>query len=249
MSELSKVVVCLFVAVLLFYLIKLFYFTKKKWNFRKYIFIIMISGVVIVFIATFLDTFADYVHSSVINNIIRIFLAVGVIIYIIGIIMWADFTKEMMIKLERLSLIDPMTGIFNRSGIEKLYDSLDKSNKNFYLMLCDLDGTKKVNDTYGHLEGDKYIKSAVKIIVSVIGLKGYLARIGGDEFVILLGYVEIQELQEIITTIKKQAREIYKDGKTGISIGYSLSPVNGKTFKELIKVADEEMYKDKKNKS
>jgi len=55
MGELAKIVVCLFVDVLQFYLIKLFDFTKKKWNYRKYVFGIMISVVALVFAATDLD--------------------------------------------------------------------------------------------------------------------------------------------------------------------------------------------------
>jgi len=208
----------------------------------------MISGVAMIFVATTLDIFADYLQSSLINNIIRTLFAVGSIIYIIGLILWTNFTKEMMVKLEKLTLIDPMTGIFNRSGIEKLYNSLDKENKNFYLMICDLDGTKKINDNYGHLEGDKYIKATTKIIAGVIGLKGYVARIGGDEFVILLAYVEIEELKEIVESIKKQVSKIYADEKTGISMGYALSPGEGKSIVDLIKVADEKMYMDKKTK-
>ena len=246
MNELRRVLVFLFVAVLMFYMIKLFYFTKGKWKFKKHIFIILIGGIGLVFIAALLDMFSSIINNDLVYSGIKILFAAGGIIYIIGVILWTNFTKEMMNNLERLTLIDSMTGIFNRSGIEKIYESVAKSNENFHVLVCDLDGTKKINDTYGHIEGDKYINVTTRIIINVIGLKGYLARIGGDEFVILLNHVGKQELESIIIAIKKQVAEIYNVENTGISIGKALFPQEGKTLSELIKVADEKMYEDKK---
>lgn len=66
-----------------------------------------------------------------------------------------------------------------------------EGGKYFYIMVCDLDGTKRSNDIFGHLEGDKYIIRTTKIISEVIGGKGNISRSGGDEFIILLEYMDV----------------------------------------------------------
>ena len=160
----------------------------------------------------------------------------------IGVILWSNYTKKMIIQFEKIALTESMTGVLNRNGIEKIYNMINKARSSFYVIVCDLDGTKKINDSLGHLIGDNYINSATKIMTDIIALKGHIARIGGDEFVILLEYIDIQELQLIILKIKQAVYEILPEKNTGISFGYSLFPNDGVTFEELIKIADTKMY-------
>lgn len=246
MIEFRKVLVFLFVAVLLFYMIRLLYFTKKKWQVKKRIFIILIGGLGVIFIATFLDMISELIDCPFVYTSIKILLTLGGITYIIGIILWTKFTMEMMTELENATLTDYMTGALNRSGIEKAYNSFMKAKLPFYLLVCDLNGTKSINDTFGHNEGDRYISRVTDIIRDAIGSKGYLARIGGDEFVILIEFVDKQELDEIISNIKKQVYEIYNVKYAGISIGYSKYPDDSEVLNELLDIADKEMYHDKK---
>lgn len=246
MIQFRKVVVFLFVIFLFIYMIRLLYVTKKRWKFKTYVFSILICGLGFVSIATFLDMIEEFVQLQFIEIMIQNFFTLGAIIYVIGIILWTRFTIEIMNKLQVLTLTDSMTGALNRSGIDKIYESAASSQKPFYVVVCDLNGTKRINDTYGHLEGDKYINKTTEIITRAIGSKGHLARTGGDEFVILLEYVEIQDIKYIISNIKKQVYEINKENNTGISIGYSVFPKDGTTLEELIKVADQKMYEDKK---
>ena len=151
----------------------------------------------------------------------------------------------MINRFEEIALTDAMTGALNRNGIEKIYNQLVHAKSSFYVIICDLDGTKRINDSLGHLVGDKYINSTTKIMSDIIGLKGYIARIGGDEFVILLEYIDIQKLEEIIFEIKQAVYRILPEKNTGISFGYSLFPSDEVTFEGLIKIADEKMYDDK----
>lgn len=138
-----------------------------------------------------------------------------------------------------------MTGLFNRIGIERVYKTICESNSPFYLIVCDLDGMKKINDKYGHLQGDKYIISTAKIISDAVGEKGYVARIGGDEFVIILEYQDIHKVKQILLEIRQLVNQLFSEKNTGISLGYSLFPYDGDNLEELIKVADKKMYNDK----
>jgi diguanylate cyclase (GGDEF)-like protein len=248
MIELRKAVIFLFVTVLMFYMIRLLYLTGKKCKRKNYIFILLISGVLMIDIATFLDMCSSIFNRPVVYSSIKIFFTVGAIIYIIGIGLWSNFTREIINNLEKLTLTDCMTGVLNRSGIEKIFNSLVKDKSSFYIIVCDLDGTKLINDTYGHVEGDRFINSTTKIITKEIKENGYLSRIGGDEFVVILECKEIKEVENLIFNIKKEVGEIYPQHNTGISLGYAMFPSDAISFRQLISVADKRMYSDKKNK-
>lgn len=247
MIEFRKAIIFLFVTILLFFMSRLVYFIKKKWQLKLHTFITLLCGIIFIFLATFLDMLSTFIHNPLIYTIIKLFFTFGAVVYIIGIILWTKFTIEIMNDLEMTTLKDSLTGVLNRAGIEKSYKSLSKANTPFYIIVCDLNGTKRINDTYGHIKGDEYIIKTTDIIAKIIGLKGHLSRVGGDEFIILLEHIELKELQYIISNIKKLVSEIYINEETGISIGYALFPVDGMLFKDLIEFADSRMYDDKKN--
>lgn len=244
--NMHKIAIFVFVTVLLFYMINLALFTKRKWQFRTHTFITLFGGLLLLNIATFFDAFnykMNYKYSPI---IVRICFTIGGLIYVIGTILWSNYTKSVIEKFERLSLTDSMTGVLNRSGIEKMYDMIAKEGKFFYVILCDLDGMKRINDNYGHQKGDKYINDTIDILTNLIGLRGHVARIGGDEFVILLEHIAIKDLNQLIFNIKLRVSEILPNQNTGVSIGFSLFPNDGSEFDSLIKLADSKMYEDKK---
>lgn len=248
MTEFRKGIVCLFVLILFIYVIKISCSAKKRWDNKKYCYTLFIlnGGISFLLIAVFLDFTTIYIHNSLIYILIKTFFTLGGIVFVVGLIKWTNFTWEIMNKLEMLALTDSMTGVLNRNGLNKITDDALKAEKPFFILLWDLNGTKKINDTLGHIEGDKYISKAVKIIKSSAGSKGHLARIGGDEFVEVLDYVNEVELKDMIFNIKKQISEINPEFNTGISLGYVLFPSDGSSIDELYKKADKMMYVDKK---
>lgn len=246
MFDIKKIIVFLFVLILLLYMIRLSIFTRRKWQFRTYTFSILFVGLLLFTIATFLDMASPIVKTQHMHILIRILFTLGAIIYTLGVILWSHYTKKVIEKLEEMTLKDAMTGLFNRTGIERVYKTIYESNNPFCVIICDLDGMKKINDKYGHLQGDKYITSTAKIITDAIGKKGYVGRIGGDEFVIILEYQDTQQVQQVLLKIKQLVDEIFTEKNTGISLGYSLFPYDGDALEELIKVADKKMYNDKK---
>lgn len=244
---LQKIVVFLVVTLLLFYMIRLLFFAKQKWNSGIHTFSVLIAGLIIINIATFFDMVYYIENYKFISMLIKICFTTGSVIYVIGVILWSNNTKKMINQFQEIALTDSMTGVLNRKGIENIYKVVAESDDFFYLIVCDLNGTKRVNDNFGHLYGDKYITNATKIIADTIGLKGHVARIGGDEFIILLGYIEVQDLEQIILQIKKHVCEILPEQNTGISSGYALFPNDGDSFEDLMRVADKKMYDDKKS--
>ena len=247
MIQPQKIIVFLFVLLLLFYMIRLLISTKQNQKFKTYPFVVLIGGLILLIIATFLDMVNFNNIKNQIFDIQKLCYTLGAIIYVIGVILWSNFTHRMIKQLEKITLYDPMTSILNRNGLEKKYNIFIKSKNCFYIIFCDLDGTKKINDSLGHLAGDKYITITTEIIKNVIELKGHVARIGGDEFVILLEYVDIQELQLIFLKIRQAIYKFSTAPNTGISFGYSLFPNDGVTFEELIKIADKKMYVNKQS--
>jgi diguanylate cyclase (GGDEF)-like protein len=245
MLEFRKVIVLLFVTLLLLYTLRFQLLENKKWQFKTSTFIILMIGLFLAEAATFLDVLANYIRTTNVHIIIKVLFTCSIIFYTIGLILWTRFTQKMMTKLELLSHTDPMTGVLNRTGIEKVYENLSKYNSHFCLILCDLDGTKKLNDTMGHIEGDKFICYSSKTIVDAIGSNGYLSRIGGDEFVVILKDFTIPQLEGIISNIKIKIHEKYGEHNAGISLGYSFCPRDGSTLEELIIIADKKMYMDK----
>ncbi|WEX11957.1 EAL domain-containing protein [Chelativorans sp. AA-79] len=93
--------------------------------------------------------------------------------------------EQAAMEMERISREDHLTGLLNRRGLEHAIERLQKTDGPFVAMLIDLDGFKSVNDTYGHKVGDELLVSIAYRIKGKAPAKATLARIGGDEFVLL----------------------------------------------------------------
>lgn len=153
-----------------------------------------------------------------------------------------------------LALHDAMTGLPNRMHFDgQLEEIVARGLQNRCAIMClDLDRFKAVNDTYGHQAGDKVITTVAERIAECVGDKGMAARIGGDEFIILL-WKELDEdrvrwLCDMI--IESVCKEIPFDGGTasvGASIGVAWWPEDGLTAKAVIRAADAELYRAKEN--
>ena len=156
-------------------------------------------------------------------------------------------------KLRYISFHDTLTGLYNRAYFEEEMTRLESSRQfPVSLIACDLDGLKQINDNHGHAVGDLAIKSAAKILGSgTFRKEDVVARTGGDEFVILLPKVDIENNQTILHRLDKaitrfNASEI-KDGlyrPISISCGYAVVQ-SGESLMEGFKKADSDMYANK----
>ena len=151
-------------------------------------------------------------------------------------------------KLYELGIKDSLTGIYNRNYFERELDHMEKEKGNFAVFVCDVDALKLYNDILGHVSGDEYLKLVSEILKSNLPEGAVLARIGGDEFSIILKDATLSQLEALKQKIKNdlKSRNVkYAFVPTSLSIGYALRHVDGESMRELYKFADDEMYREK----
>lgn len=168
--------------------------------------------------------------------------------------------KEKMFKMSQEALKaanhDPLTGLGNRNALETQFEILlersKKKNKRLSLLFLDLDNFKPINDQLGHKAGDMVLVDITKKIKAMVQDGNHIARVGGDEFIIIVDslsrddYITIIELCENI--IQEVSKPLLIDEHTcqlGVSIGIAYSNNNEETLDNLIFLADTAMYKAK----
>ncbi len=161
-------------------------------------------------------------------------------------------TEQIMLNLARF---DTLTQIANRQYFEeKLAEKIHEhqiEDKHLGLLLIDLDNFKTINDTLGHPVGDKLLKAATKRMVRCIRQKDFIARIGGDEFIVLIHHANTNTAQLIAEKIINVLSRMFQFGdyqmKISASIGIALYTGNGQTTSDLLQHADLAMYQAKKS--
>lgn len=153
-------------------------------------------------------------------------------------------------EIEYLSYHDALTELYNRRYFENEMKRLNKSRRYpISIIIGDLDNLKTVNDNYGHLLGDKYLKKSAEILSNLLRAEDIIARIGGDEFAILLPETGAEETCLICERIKKEfencdtANDFPVDFK--ISLGCATAAENKKNLSDIYNQADKNMYKNK----
>lgn len=145
-----------------------------------------------------------------------------------------------------LSYSDKLTGLKNRAYIENEFHNLDKKKRDDYLIIMgDINGLKLINDTFGHKEGDRLIRTVGCILESVTSKDDIVARWGGDEFVILVIDKNRLYLSHIIRKIKDECEKIENFSfKVGIGLG-SAQKSEGDSWETVLRLAEKRMYKNK----
>lgn len=166
------------------------------------------------------------------------------------IVVLADITeqKRKEEQLRFLSLHDALTGIYNRAYFEQEMLRAEAGRLPAAgIIVCDVDGLKLYNDSLGHTTGDALIQAAARVISSCFRESDVVARIGGDEFAVLLpdsdaSIVEsaCDRIREAIMAYNEQQRDLY----LSVSIGYAVSTGPLRMW-ELFKEADDNMYREK----
>ncbi len=164
-----------------------------------------------------------------------------------------DVTVEYQRKLEdsRLAEFDSLTGLANRHRMDNrltgLLGSFKAANRSCAIMMLDLDRFKQVNDTMGHPAGDELLKQVAKRMRTIIGDRGEIGRLGGDEFQVILPDLDDRgKLGEIAEKIVKIVSQPYpiddKSAIIGTSIGIAVAPYDGIEKEELIRSSDLALY-------
>ena len=165
--------------------------------------------------------------------------------------------KKLEKKLEKLAHFDNLTGCYSRGyGLALLEEQIKTANRKktpILLLYLDVDEFKKINDTYGHKEGDRVLKGAVKLFKSTLRKIDIICRMGGDEFLLIFLESSLNDAPIIIKRLSKNLeklnQKLAKPYKIDFSIGLShYNPSNPLSIEKLIKIADENMYEEKKKK-
>jgi len=118
------------------------------------------------------------------------------------------------------------------------------------VVVCDLDGFKQVNDRFGHLVGNKVLRSIAHKLREQCGASDYVARMGGDEFVVLISGAGVDDLEETIDRMRAVAREAGdatpEPSALSMSVGVAVYPQDGSDAEALLAEADRRMYKGKR---
>ena len=161
-------------------------------------------------------------------------------------------------KAMNLATMDAMTRCYNRLGfnenaVEIIADN-KKNNIYTYLMYIDMDNLKKINDTYGHEEGDFSIKVIADILNTIARGRGIVGRMGGDEFCCVVSYRESDDQGKFFDRqIEKDFDDFNfssdKPYKVTVSVGgVSIAPSSDLSFEEALSIADERLYEVKRAK-
>jgi two-component system cell cycle response regulator len=158
-------------------------------------------------------------------------------------------------RLQNLSLVDELTGVYNRRGFMTIAHQQTKlaqrTQSPWVIVFADVDGLKKINDTYGHPEGDQVLREVARLLKSTFRESDVIARIGGDEFAVLafaatetIAASFTRRLQTMVDTVNATPGRRYR---LAISLGLAhYDPLNPRRVEDVLAQADAAMYEHKR---
>ena len=191
---------------------------------------------------------ASHLYAQLNNLNLVLFMTYGVIIglSVLSLSKYSNVILEPMLK-------DKLTGAFSKRYFEKfLREEIKRSIRNceeLALMVLDLDHFKKVNDTYGHVFGDKVLSSTSEVIKRTLRPSDYLIRYGGEEFIVVIAKVDNKHVLEVAERIRRavENNEVFneeRDIPIKVTISIGVSSLNNLSMgpKELVNNADKALY-------
>ncbi|WP_313579804.1 HD domain-containing phosphohydrolase [Lacrimispora sp.] len=160
-----------------------------------------------------------------------------------------DITKSKQAeeRLHYLSYHDQLTGLYNRRFFEEQLIRLN--SRNYYpliITMADINGLKLMNDSFGHTAGDIYIQKVAELLREGFREKDIISRLGGDEFIILSPNTDTAEIKELIGRINERTKhEAVNKITLSVSFGYSVKYREEESILEVLRKAEDYMYKKK----
>lgn len=159
-------------------------------------------------------------------------------------------------ELQKIAVRDPLTNVYNRGffdeAIEKYVAMSKRSGRPICMMMLDVDYFKRVNDTYGHAEGDKVLQLIAGSIQSTLRVSDYVCRYGGEEFAVLLPQTDLDQAVKLAERVVAELPVALSTGWRGagvmevtVTIGVAEYPREAADGAELMRVADRRLYAGK----
>lgn len=192
------------------------------------------------------------INSGILGLIIGSFLSYT---YTNKITSYENSLEQQNSSLSLLASTDYLTGVMNKRMFneisERYFQTAQKDHLNLTLLLLDLDHFKKINDTYGHQAGDQLLISFVTTIENILTKSDIFARIGGEEFAILLSQIDKQDAYKLAEKIRKEVENITIQSNgynvfVRTSIGITQNGATDNSFDDMFSRSDRALYKAKK---
>ena len=171
-------------------------------------------------------------------------IIIGFFLYVV--VMWVRSISES----RRKAYTDFQTGLFNKSQCNEMLEETGVPETPTGVIMIDLNFLKYTNDKYGHEAGDLYISDFAAILRECVPMGNFIGRFGGDEFVVVVYMTDEEQLRTIIKKIQNKVEEENENGRDpqiSYSLGHAISThYPGMTLSELLEVADQKMYEEKR---
>ncbi|QQR91609.1 MAG: GGDEF domain-containing protein [Myxococcales bacterium] len=165
-------------------------------------------------------------------------------------------TRDLNIALQqvdRLAMHDSLTGLLNRNAFlehaQKALELARRHDRALAILICDLDGFKQINESYGHKTGDKMLVAFANALDNTLRKSDTVARVGGEEFAVLLSETHSNSVREVAQRCAKAIRDVVLEGRHGsmrlnqsVSIGVAIFPAHGRTLDEVISRSEEALH-------
>lgn len=154
-------------------------------------------------------------------------------------------------EVQRLAITDPLTGVYNRRKVDQtLLDEVERArryNRPLSLIMLDLDKLKRINDTFGHSTGDQVLKMTADVIRNEVRSVDVAARIGGDEFLVLLPEADLQAASRVAKRVCSRISEM-ECGEARISVSAGVVQWSSElaSAEDFLQVVDQAMYQAKR---
>jgi len=234
--------------IIIIYLINIYILNKKSIIVEKKALNIIL---ILLIIAEYMFTL--YINVYGLQNFLGHYIRLIAFILIYKSIVLEGIQKpynSIFVKLNNLTITDGLTNLYNHSYfmevLEEKKDLSQLEKKSLFLGILDIDNFKTINDTYGHLEGDRVLKEVSSILCSNIRASNGLAfRYGGDEFSLVLYDIDEYNVTEILNNIKEVIIERFSEKNINITLSGGVAKYSEGSTETLIKKADQLLYKAK----
>lgn len=225
----------------------------------------LLGGFIMLFIIGYLGFYllkrgSHYVKHEMVVPVVFFFGAVFVLLVCYLAYRTARELKR-VVELEQETITDPLLGIFNRRFLDRrLQEELLRAQRHglpLSLMLLDIDFFKKVNDTWGHQNGDIVLRHLARLLVDTLRQTDLVARFGGEEFVLLLPHTQQSDARMLAERVRRTVEQTpvlittsnnsYQELRVTISIGLSCMQQEGDNCCDMLERADKALYHAKQS--